>query len=275
MGKFAAMILAGVVSLGSAALLPAKAAEGPSLDVLANGAHRSDANKARNIYRHPVETLSFFGLKPDMTVVELWPSSGWYTEIIAPYVNAQGQYYANVYVKPGDPEFNSSAVQLLKDKFAAHPDLYGNARITVMTLPQNPNIAPAGSADMVLTFRNLHNWLEQGTTHVMLKAIYRALKPGGIFGVVDHRGDESKPQDPKAPMGYVNQAYAIKIIEKAGFKLVDASEINANSRDDRNHPKGVWTLPPTLALKDQDREKYLKIGESDRFTLKFIKPAKK
>jgi predicted methyltransferase len=210
-----------------------------------------------------------------MTVVELWPSGGWYSEIIAPYVNEKGQYYASIYIKDGDSEFNASAVTLLKDKFAAHPELYGKAKIVEMTLPQKPGIAPAGSADMVLTFRNFHNWMQAGTTRAMLKSVYRALKPGGVFAVVDHRGNELKPQDPKAASGYVNQTYAIKLIEKAGFKLVDASEINANSHDTKDYPQGVWTLPPTLALKDQDRARYLKIGESDRFTLKFIKPVKK
>jgi predicted methyltransferase len=267
-------VQAGPATPAPIATPPAQAFQAPNLENLSNGAQRSDENKARNKYRHPVETLNFFGLKPEMTVVEIWPSKGWYSEIIAPYVNEKGQYYAAVPVIKNDEEFNQSGVQYLQDKFGANPELYKNAKIVTMTLPKKHDMAPAGSADMVLTFRNLHNWMNNGTTTVMLKAAYRALKPGGVFGVIDHRGDSLKPQDPKASMGYVNQEYAIKLIEKAGFKLVDASEINANSRDTKDYPKGVWTLPPTLMLKDQDQAKYLRIGESDRFTLKFIKPKK-
>jgi len=150
--------------------------------------------------------------------------------------------------------------------------LYGKVKITVLAPPDKTAIAPAGSADMVLTFRNIHNWMAAGTADQVFAAMFAALKPGGVLGVVEHRGNPAVPQDPKAKSGYVNQDYAIRLAEKAGFKFVEGSEINANPRDTKDHPKGVWTLPPTFALEDEDRAKYLAIGESDRFTLKFVKP---
>ncbi len=243
-----------------------------ALTALADGAQRSDANRARNVYRHPVDTLLFFGLKPDMTVVELWPSGGWYTEIIAPYVNAKGQYYAAGFDQASTVPFYRKVNTAFADKLAARPDLYGNVKVTELAPPTKLAIAPAGTADMVLTFRNLHNWMADGQAEAVMKAAYRALKPGGIFGLVEHRGDPAVSQDPKANSGYVNQDYAIELARAAGFKLVGTSEINANPRDDKNHPKGVWTLPPSFRLGDKDRAKYRAIGESDRMTLKFVKP---
>ena len=154
----------------------------------------------------------------------------------------------------------------------ASSEIYSKVNITVLEPPKQTTIAPAGSADRVLTFRNIHNWMNAGTADDVFAAMYTALKPGGILGVVEHRGDPNVAQDPKAGSGYVNQDYAIKLAEKAGFKFVASSEINANPKDTKNYKKGVWTLPPTLALKDQDRDVYLAIGESDRFTLKFVKP---
>jgi len=245
------------------------------LTQLATAKHRSEANIARNIYRHPVETLLFFGLRDDMTVVEITPGGGWYTEIIAPYVKERGQYYA----AGADAESAQEAVRAgaarFKAKLAEHPALYGKAIVTELAPPHKTAIAPAGSADMVLTFRNVHNWLAAGTADQVFAAMYQALKPGGILGVVEHRGKAEVAQDPKAKSGYVNQAYVIDLAKKAGFELVDKSEINANPKDSKDYEGGVWTLPPTLSLKEQDRERYLAIGESDRMTLKFVKPVKK
>ncbi len=227
------------------------------------GAQRSDANKARDKYRHPMETLTFFGIKPDMKVVEIAPGAGWYTEILAPFLKDHGKLYEVVGKGAGAKSF--------EEKLKADPSVYGQIVVVSAQPPAETEMVPAGSADMVLTFRNVHDWLPKGTAEDYFKAFYRALKPGGILGVTDHRADPSQPQDPNAKNGYVRQDYMIKLAEEAGFKLAGASEINANPKDNRDHP--VWNLPPTLRQGDKDRAKYLAIGESDRMTLKFIKPA--
>ncbi len=227
------------------------------------GPQRSDANKARDKYRHPLETLTFFGIKSDMTVVEISPGTGWYTEILAPFLKDHGKLYEAVGGGAGAKAF--------EQKLKADPAVYSQVLVTTLQPPAETEIAPAGSADMVLTFRNVHDWLPRGTTDDYFKAFYRALKPGGILGVTDHRADPSQPQDPKAKNGYVRHDYMIKVAEQAGFKLAGTSEINANPKDPRDQP--VWNLPPTLRQGDKDRDKYLAIGESDRMTLKFIKPA--
>jgi predicted methyltransferase len=226
------------------------------------GPQRSDANKARDKYRHPLETLRFFGLKQDMTVVEISPGTGWYTEILAPFLKDHGKLYEAVGGGAGAKTF--------EDKLKADPAVYSQVIVTALQPPAETEIAPAGSADVVLTFRNVHDWLPRGTTRDYFKAFYRALKPGGILGITDHRADPSQPQDPKAKNGYVRQDYMIQIAEQAGFKLAGTSEINANPKDPRNQP--VWNLPPTLRQGNKDRDKYLTIGESDRMTLKFTKP---
>ncbi len=242
------------------------------LDRILAGDQRSQAERARDAYRHPKETLLFFGIRPGMRVVEVWPGEGWYTEIIAPLVGQRGRYYA--VLEPPDPQsrFLTRAEQAFRDKLASRPDLYGGAVITTLG-PAGGDIAPPGSADMVLTFRNLHDWMADGWAPQALEAIHRALRPGGVLGVVDHRGKPGLPQDPRAKTGYVNEDYAIRMIEAAGFELAARSEINANPRDTKDYPQGVWTLPPTYRLGAQDRDRYAAIGESDRFTLKFIKAA--
>jgi predicted methyltransferase len=228
------------------------------------GPQRSDANKARDKYRHPLVTLTFFGIKPDMTVVEISPGAGWYTEILAPFLKDHGKLYEAVGGGAGAKTF--------EDKLKADPAVYSQIIVTTLQPPAETEIAPAGSADMVVTFRNVHDWLPRGTTEDYFKAFYRALKPGGILGIEDHRADPSQPQDPKAKNGYVRQDFMIQTAEQAGFKLAGTSEINANPKDPRNQP--VWNLPPTLRQGDKDRDKYLAIGESDRMTLKFVKPSK-
>ena len=237
------------------------------------GDHRSAAHKARDIYRHPQETLAFFDVNADMTVVEIWPGgAGWYTEILAPLLKENGKLYAAHFSPESTVPFFTKSLQQFKEKLSANPEIYGSVKLTVLQPPDALDIAPEDSADRVLTFRNVHNWMRDGQALAVFKAMYRALKPGGILGVVEHRGDPAQPQDPKAESGYVREDTVIGLAEQAGFKLLDRSEINANPKDSRNHPKGVWTLPPTLRLNDQDREKYLVIGESDRMTLKFVKP---
>jgi predicted methyltransferase len=243
-----------------------------SLEKIAAGDHRSAEHKARDRYRHPVETLTWFGLRDDMTVVELTPGGGWYTEILAPFLAERGRFYAADYDPKSKTDYYRESAKRFADKLAASPALYGKVTVTVLQPPDELAIAPDGSADMVLTFRNLHNWMEDGQAEAVLRAAYRALEPGGTFGLVEHRGDASVAQDPKAASGYVNQDYAIKLVEGVGFEFVGSTEINANPADTKNHPEGVWTLPPVLALGDKDRDKYLAIGESDRMTLKFAKP---
>jgi predicted methyltransferase len=241
------------------------------LKEIVNGPQRSAENKARDKYRHPVETLAFFGIRPNMTVVELWPFGGWYTEIIAPYLKGSGTYYAAAMDptsnKPEDKKYNAE----LKTLLDAHPDLYSEVKWSVLATGKYA-IAPDGTADLVVTFRNIHNWVWSGTEKDVFAAAFRALKPGGVLGVEEHRNN-----DPKAKPGrgeaYVGEEYAIALIESAGFKLVARSKINNNPKDTKDYPKGVWTLPPSYAEGDKDRAKYAAIGESDRFTLKFVKPA--
>lgn len=243
------------------------------ISMIMDGDHRSAANKARDRYRHPNETLSWLGIKPDMTVVEIFPGGGWYTEILAPYLKDKGLFYAAGSDPESSSRFSRKSARAFKEKMASN-DVYSKVKITILAPPNKTAIAPAGTADAVLTFRNIHNWMKAGTADDVFNAMYAALKPGGILGVIEHRGNPEIEQDPKAGTGYINQDYAIKLAEKAGFVFVSSSEINANPKDSKDHQKGVWTLPPTLAMKKKDREKYLAIGESDRFTLKFIKPVK-
>ena len=266
------------IAISGAALLlialPAFAADSDTLlKHILNGDQRSAANKARDQYRHPLETLDFFGIKPDMTVVEIFPGGGWYTEILALFLKDHGTYYAAGTDPDSESKYARKTAERFKDKVDGNKDIYAKVNITVLAPPDKTAIAPPGSADMVLTFRNIHNWLNGGYADEVFAAMYKALKPGGILGVVEHRGDPKTPQDPKAKSGYVNQDYAIRLAEKAGFKFIAGSEINANPKDSKDYPKGVWTLPPTLRLKDADRDKYISIGESDRFTLKFARPS--
>ncbi len=243
-----------------------------AIDAALSGSHRSDANKARDVYRHPKETLTFFGLRQDMTVVELWPgSSGWYTEVLAPVLKDKGTLYAAHIDPTSAPQGVQDGLKTYRAKLAANPDVYGKVIVTAHG-PGATEIAPAGSADLVVTFRNIHNWMGRDWAPQAFAAAYKALKPGGVLGVVEHRGNPAVAQDPKAASGYVNEDYAIQLIDTAGFKLVARSEINANPKDTKDYERGVWTLPPNFRLGDKDRAKYAAIGESDRFTLKFVKP---
>ena len=247
--------------------------EAPAFATILAGDHRTAENKARDVYRHPVETLGFFGLKPDTTVVEIWPGGGWYTEIIAPYVRDKGKYIAAGFDPDSEIEFIRQAAARYQAKLAEHPELYDQVEPAVLMPPDKLDFVPPESVDLILTFRSIHNWMPRGNQDAMAAAMYKALKPGGVLGVVEHRGIPAVPQDLEAKTGYINQEFAIEIFEKAGFVLNGSSEINANPADTKDHPEGVWTLPPTLRLKEQGRETYLGIGESDRFTLRFIKPS--
>ncbi len=239
------------------------------------GEHRSRENKQRDQYRHPFDTLQAFHVKPNMTVVELWPGGkGWYTEILAPYLKENGKLYTAHFSSSAEKPYFVKNLQKFKQKMAEQPDLYEDVILTVLQPPQFLEIAPKGSVDRVLTFRNFHNWMKSDQIENVLLAAYTALKPGGTFGIVEHRGLAGDEQDPKAASGYVKELYVIRLLEKAGFVFSTKSEINANVKDITNYPKGVWTLPPSLKLKNQDKDKYLAIGESDRMTLQFIKPLK-
>jgi len=249
----------------------AAALMGPKLDAVIAGSWRSDKNKARDQYRHPKEMLEFFGLKPGDTLIEITPGGGWFAEILAPAMKGNGTYIAAV-AKPKKPEGEAAQDQsALQKKFAADPTEYGEAK-TIEFDGQAPNFGPAGSADMVVTFRNVHNWVSAGTAPQMFKAFFDVLKPGGVLGVEDHRAAEGADVEKTKEKGYLPTDYVIKLATDAGFKLKAKSEINANPKDTKDYEKGVWTLPPTLELGDKDKDKYLAIGESDRMTLKFVKP---
>lgn len=256
----------------SPALLGADEATASKLQEVLAGDHRSAENRARDQYRHPAETLSFFSVTPDVTVVEIWPGGGWYTEILAPYVRDSGTYIAAGFDTESDIEFIRQAALRFQAKLDANPELYDQVQTAVLMPPNQLDFLPPESVDVVLTFRSIHNWMPRGSQNMMFEAMYRVLKPGGVLGVVEHRGNPAVPQDSKASTGYVNQDYAVELIESAGFVLNGSSEINANPADSKNHPEGVWTLPPTLRLGDEGRDTWLEIGESDRFTLRFIKP---
>ena len=282
MGSALARVLVSAAALGTVAALiscasniSTRMATSQALDSALSGPQRSAANRARDRWRHPKETLLFFGLRPEMKVVEIWPDpSGWYTEVVAPVVREKGVYYAAVLdAAPGNAA-QEKRVADFRQKIASNPALYD--KVVITTLPTDGrDIVPPGSVDMIVTFRNIHNWMARNNAPQAFAAMYRALKPGGVLGVVEHRGNPSTPQDPQAKSGYVNEQFAIELIEAQGFRLVAKSEVNANPRDTKDYEQGVWTLPPVYRLGDRDREKYTEIGESDRFTLKFEKPRKR
>ena len=227
---------------------------------------RTPANIARDRYRHPAATLAFFGVKPGDTVVEVWPGGGWYTEILAPLTRVGGAYYA-----AGPWERGLNGVRGLQTKDAA---TYGKVKLAALPAETGQPSVPAGSADVVLTFRNVHNWRFGGEdkARTMFADMFRMLKPGGTLGVVEHRLPEKRDAAAEEKSGYMKTSSVVRLATAAGFRLAGRSEVNANPRDTADWPEGVWTLPPTLTLKDKDRARYEAIGESDRMTLKFVKP---
>jgi predicted methyltransferase len=271
--RLAGAAIAAVLLLGACAAGSTRQTTAEALTTILAGDQRSAANRARDAYRHPKETLLFFGIRPEMRVMEVWPEPGWYTEVIAPLLREKGRYYAAVI--PADPA-NTHITQRLEDfrqKLAALPSLYD--RVTVVTFPTDGGDAvPPGTLDMVVTFRNIHNWMARGDEAQAFATMYRSLKPGGVLGVTEHRGNPAVPQDPHAKSGYVNEDYAIKLIESQGFRLVAKSQVNDNPKDTKDYEQGVWTLPPTFRLGAKDHDKYAAIGESDRFTLRFVKPGR-
>lgn len=287
--KLLGLILGGLLLLAACGRGKAPETESPevsavpapsAIEMAVMNPQRRVANIGRDPYRHPAETLAFFGLEPDMIVVELYPGGGWYTEIIAPFLKSGGGHYVAAGFDPAiDSDYLRQAIADFEERFVSKPEIFGEIEVTVLS-KDAPGIAAPESADMVLTFRNVHNWMEGGFAQKAFDDMYAALKPGGVLGVVEHRANADSPQDETAESGYVREDYVIGLAEKAGFVLEARSEINANPKDTKDHPFGVWTLPPTLrtadyqgeVVADYDKQKYLDIGESDRMTLRFRKP---
>lgn len=244
-----------------------------TLEQLIVGDHRSDINIARNEFRHPVETLEFFGIEPDMTVIEILPAGGWYTEIIAPFVRNHGKFYAAHFSPNASLSYMPPNLRFFEAKITAAPELYGKITIRHLNPPHEVAIAPPASADLAMTFRNVHNWIMAGQEHDYFEAFYAALKPGGVLGVVEHRAKPDASMEVMETTGYVTEAYVKEIATAAGFEFVGSSEINANPKDQTVYPQGVWTLPPTYRMGDENRDEWEGIGESDRMTLIFVKPS--
>ena len=239
------------------------------------GGQRTDQEKARDVYRHPLETLEFFGLRDDMTVVEISPGGGWYSAVLAPVLRDKGKLIVAGGDPNGDPKSEGTKnAQELQARFQQMPQSFDRVQSVVIKRDGDGSFGPAESADMVLTFRNFHNWVGSPYMDGILKASFAVLKHGGVLGLTDHRAKAGAPMDPKTvdDTGYVPEDYVIQTVEHAGFKLAGKSEVNANPKDTKDYPKGVWTLPPTYELGDVDHPKYQAIGESDRMTLKFVKP---
>lgn len=261
------------MSLTSPVSAETDAATAAALKSILSGDHRSEANAARDGWRSPYEVLTFFGIREDMTVVEMWPGSGrYYTEILAPLLRDNGTYYAANFADDEQSFDATGSIKYFAEKNAERPDLYGEVIVTAFSNTQQTT-APPGSADMVLTFRNVHNFTINDYVDEFFAAMYRALKPGGTLGIVDHRANPDVPRDPRGMNGYLQQDYVVELAAAAGFVLEASSEINANPKDIKDYPEGVWSLPPISRLKDTpEAAMYLAIGESDRMTLRFRKP---
>jgi predicted methyltransferase len=245
-------------------------APGAALDAALAGDWRRPQDVLRDRHRHPGQTLAFFGVQPDATVIEITPGGGWYTDILAPYLRDRGRYIgalpAATAASAGDKRNLA-----LRAKLAGNADVYGDAELRIFD-PASPAFGPAGSADTVLTFRNVHNWVSAGNADAYFRAFFAVLRPGGVLGVVDHRARQGSSLEAMKKSGYLTEALVIELARRAGFQLVGSSEVNANPADTADHPNGVWTLPPTNRHDAADDAKYQAIGESDRMTLKFRKP---
>jgi predicted methyltransferase len=267
------LLLSGMALLAGCVATSGRETTANALDGILAGDQRTVADHAQDPYRHPKDTLLFFGVRPRSRVLEVWPQMGWYTKIIAPLVRAGGQYHAAVIAPDPGSRFLTARLAGYRRLLASRPDLYGRVKVVTFQ-PGAGDVLPPGSVDMALSFGDLHEWMALGDAPQAVATIYRVLAPGGVLGLVDNRGDPAVPQDPRAKNGYVRQDYAIRLIEAAGFRLVATSEVNANPKDTKNYPCGVWALPPDYRLGNIDRAKYQAIGESDRFTLKFVKPGR-
>jgi predicted methyltransferase len=272
------LILVSTASVIPGALTAASAAENkssaPALEAALAAPNRSDENRRRDVFRHPGETLEFFGFRPDMTVIELWAGGGWYTEILAPALRDSGRLIVTTYGETDDPEaYRSRSHRMLAENLAKAPEVYDQVEVLTFWQPEADSLGEPASADLLVTFRNIHSMTRRGQQRAFFAAAYDVLKPGGILGVVQHRAPEGVDPVDNAETGYIPQSYVVSLAEDAGFRLDGTSEINANPKDTKDHPEGVWTLPPRLRGKDPDKSRYIAIGESDRMTLRFVKPA--
>lgn len=260
----------------SAAVEAADAGTTAALRSALAGGHRSPENAARDKYRHPYETLLFFGLRQDSTVVELWPGGGgWFTEVLAPVLRERGKLITTNFDTSGPADaYQTRNGKKFLDKLAANPGVYDKVEVVTVKDPAGLTLAPDGTVDLIVTFRNTHGWVKDSIDDKIYTAAFKALKSGGVLGVEQHRGKPDATGEPKelAKSGYLPEAWVIARVESFGFKLAGKSEINANPRDTKDYEEGVWTLPPALDLGEKDKAKYLAIGESDRMTLKFVKP---
>ncbi|MCH2457561.1 MAG: methyltransferase domain-containing protein [Henriciella sp.] len=251
-----------------------------TLEDAMEGSWRNPKEIARDEYRNPVETLEFFGIEGDDTVMEIWPGGGWYTNILAPWLHANGGTFIAAVISPERSERAAQALEAYQANYSPFPDLFGDLQYTYYDSASGPLGEPE-SVDAIVTFRNIHNWMGGDHTDKFFNDAFAVLKPGGVLGVVEHRLPSALNQDPSSPPGYVHQDYVTRLAEEAGFVLEEASEINANPADTADHPFGVWTLPPVSRTTDRegntpegfDAAKYQEIGESDRMTLRFVKPA--
>jgi predicted methyltransferase len=261
---FASLLMLGACGSSPVSTKPAAqtASDDTALAAAVANPARPAEERARDAARHPKETLAFLGIRADSKVIELWPGGGWYTAVLAPLLADKG----SLTVASKDPT-------KLKQRFASDAASFGKVNVQIVNPPDTIQLAPDNSADVVVTFRNYHNWMSGGYADKMVAAAFKALRPGGVFGVEEHRAAPGTTPEQSVKSGYVDQAVIVKAAEAAGFKLVASSEINANPKDTKDYPEGVWTLPPSLALEAVDRAKYEAIGESDRMTLKFEKPA--
>lgn len=282
--RLAASALACLLSatgLGSAALAQEEPEVVDLVQAAMMGDHRPEAHRARDEARHPAHTLAFFGWRPEMTVVEVWPSKGWYTEVLAPITRDQGVYYAANFAPTADrtPAWRKREHKRFMEKLERRPGVYNHVVPTPLSIPERTTIAPPGTADMVLSFRNVHNWMKGDFAPAMFDAMARALRPGGVLGVVEHRAPPDTSVERMKRTGYVTERHVIALARSAGLSLEARSEVNANPRDSHRHPAGVWTLPPTLRhcrsvpdnMRKDCRAHYRSIGESDRMTLRFRK----
>jgi len=245
--------------------------------------HRSEQEQIRDQYRHPLQTLAYFDVRPSHTVVEIWPGGGWYTKVLAPYLKDEGQYYGAGFAVSlqRTPRWREKMQSAYNQMLLADPKVYGNPIVTELAYPERVSIAPEGSVDRIVTFRNVHNWIRADQAKAMFEIFYRTLKPGGVLGVVQHRAATGTSLSQMKKTGYVTEDYVAELGTKVGFSLAGKAQINANVLDARDHPHGVWSLPPTFRTckkikapeaKAQCFDKYRAIGESDRMTLRFVKP---
>ena len=269
----AALLAAGLPGCATSSSGATAAEPDAALRAVLAAAHRSEANRARDVWRNPGPTLAFFGIRPTLTVVELTPGGAWYSEILAPYLRSSGKLYLAHFPADSANANMRRSRSNFAERMAKAPELYDKAVLATLPTATGAPDVPAGSVDLVLTFRNVHNWVSDKSLDDKLRGCFAMLKPGGVLGVVDHRAAPGTTLEAMAKSGYVTEAFMEERARAAGFVLGAKSEVNANAKDTKDHPSGVWTLPPTFALKEVNRERYAAIGESDRFTHRYVKPA--